>query len=182
MPTTLSFDRADVLREGEQELGRVAPSTTGAYMGIVVGEHCYDIARKGRRGWHFSLMDQSGPMMLCEFHQYLVRQGGRLAGGATQMKLRSKLLGSSAWAISSPGRAPIAVSHRPHGRRRREPGQGPLTLVASSAMPALVLSCEEPLSLALETIPMLIFACWLIVEWERIPGGDAGASGIGAGF
>jgi hypothetical protein len=181
MPTTLTFDRADVLREGERELGHVTLSTTGAYMAVAVGERSYDIVRRGRHAWHFSLMDRLGPTMLCEFHQYLVRQGGRLTGGSTQMRLRSKLFGSSAWTISSPGGASFAVSHRPHGRRRRQPGEGPLAMVTNSTMPALVLSCEEPLPATQETIPMLIFACWLIVEWERIPGGDAGAS-IGMGL
>ena len=126
-------------------------------------------------------MDQSGPTMLCEFRQYRVRQGGRLTGGSTEMRLRSKLLGPTAWVISSPGRTSFAVSRTPRGRRKRLPGEGPLVGLADGAMPALALSSEDPLPGTRETIPMLIFACWLIVEWERIQGATAGASTIGMG-
>jgi hypothetical protein len=169
MPTTLVFGSDGVLREGTRELGRIETGTADPYAQVTVGERTYDVLRKGRTGWHFSLYDVSGARVVCEFHPARLRRGGVLEGETIAMRLQAKLLGAGAWTISMPDKGSLAVTQTAGGLETRgEEGRRRVTL-GSGIPPALRLTSEDwPLSVR-DALPTLVLACWLIIQWGMLP-------------
>jgi hypothetical protein len=181
MREDLHYGFDNVLTDYEKELGRVGASETGAYAAVRAGGLVYEMVRRGRLGWHFSLMESSGAGVLCEFRPNRLREGGKLLGRSATVRLKHRIW-SGNWTIAGLGPAPIGVFH-PQRRtlRRRVAAKGPLqgSIEAGELLGKLDVSSQAPLPQTRETIPMLVFACWLIVQWESTPGAGAGGSYIG---
>jgi hypothetical protein len=174
---TLVFASDGVLREGERELGRIETGTD-PYARVTVGERSYDVLRRGRAGWRFSLLDASDTRVVCEFHQARLRRGGTLSGETIEMRLRSKLLGSRAWTISIPDGRSLAVKCTVGGLESRGEGGRRVVTLGSGIPPALTLASEDWSLSTHDLLPTLVLGCWLIVQWEILPSGGLGA-GVG---
>jgi hypothetical protein len=173
MRTSLVFSSEGILREGERDLGHIELVVANAYAAVVIGEHRFDIARHGRTGWHFALLDTDGVGELCRFRAARLGRGGLLMGASMAVKPRG-LFASKDWRITHRDRAPVEVRVRP-GAIRDEDGRRRV-MVGSGIAPELAVRLAEPLSAERMSLPLLIFACWLIVEWESVPKGDASGS------
>lgn len=168
MSLTLVFGSDGVLRNGERKLGCMEEGSAGSYARVATGERSYDVLRQGRAGWRFSLVD--GARVICEFHPARMGRGGMLQGETIAMRLRAKLLGAGAWTISIPDRGSLAVTREAGGLETRGEGARKQIVLGSGIPPALRLTSEDwPLSVR-DALPTLILACWLIVQWEWLPG------------
>jgi hypothetical protein len=177
MPMVVVFASDGVLREGERELGRIETGMADPYARVTVGEHSYDVLRKGRAGWRFCLLDATDARVLCEFHPARVRRGGVLQGETIAMRLQAKLLGAGAWTISIPDRGSFAVTREAGGLESKGEGGRKVVTLGSGIPPALRLTSGDwPLSVQ-DTLPTLLLACWLIVQWEMLPSAGLGAGG-----
>jgi hypothetical protein len=174
--STLVFGSDGVLRDGERELGRFEPRAEDAYAAVVVGEHAYAVTRRGKTGWHFRLLESSGSNVLCELKVALLRSGGTLVGPSASMRVRSRLLKTGAWSISMQGQIGWNVT-RGVGLVPLGHGEGGRTVVSPGGPPPLTLTSEDPLPRRAEIVPMLVFACWLIVQWEMMPTAAAVSGG-----
>jgi hypothetical protein len=178
MPATLIFGIDGILRDGDRELARVEPGNERAYARVSSGSRTYDIARKGREGWHFSLLDPSGARTLAEFRPARLGRGGVIAGENLTMHLRSHLLKARHWTISSPEGMSAAIACAT-GLERVSPDGASRVVVTPTRRPELVLSELGEATTHEGAAPMLAFACWLIVEWELMPSGGMDSSGVG---
>lgn len=177
MSATLVFASDGVLREDGRELGRI--ETTGSadpYARVTVGEHSYDVRRQGRAGWRFSLWDSLDGRVVSEFHPARLRRGGALQGETIEMRLQAKLLGAGAWTISIPDGAPLAVTRAVGGLESTGEGGRRVVTLGSGIPPALSLISEDWTLSARGALPTLVFACWLIIQWEMLP-----SAGVGGG-
>lgn len=175
MGMELVFGADGVLRDGAQELGRVEPGAEGAHPRLILDGEGYEIARRGRGGWDFSLLEPSGPGTFCEFKLARLRRGGvlRAPGGVT--RIGTALAGSS-WTVEIPSQPPITVIGRPE---RGETVDGRSRVATGSGFhDELLVSCEGETPTSGEGRIVLVFACWLIGEWMRMPLAEAGAGGM----
>lgn len=173
---TLIFGSDGVLREGERELGLIEMGSADHYARVTVDDRSYDVLRKGRAGWHFSLLEASRARVVCEFHPARLRRGGVLQGQSIAMRLQAKLLSLGAWTISIPDRGSLAVTREAGGLETRGEGERRQVTLGSGIPPALRLTSEDwPLSVR-DALPTLVLACWLIIQWEMLP-----SSGVGMG-
>lgn len=178
MPITLVFASDGALREGERELGRIDLGSGEHYARVAADGRSYDVRRKGRAGWHFSLLEASGARVVCEFHPARFRRGGVLQGESIVMRLQAKLMGAGAWTISIPDRGSLAVTREAGGLQSEGEDGRRLVTLGTGIPPALRLTSEDwPLSVR-DALPTLVFACWLIIQWEVLP--SAGVA-MGAG-
>jgi hypothetical protein len=170
MPITLVFGSDSVLREGERELRLIETDMADPYARVTAAERSYDVLREGRAGWRFSLLDAGDARVVCELHPARLRRGGVLQGETIAMRLQAKLLGAGAWTISIPDRGSLSVTREAGGLESKGEGGRKVVTLGSGIPPALRLTSEDwPLSVR-DVLPTLVLACWLIVQWEMLPG------------
>ncbi len=174
---SLVFASDGVLREDGRELGRIETGAAEPYARVLVGERSYDVLRKGRAGWHFSLLDASDARVVCEFHPARLRRGGALGGERIEMRLQTKLLASGAWTISIPDGGSFAVTREMGGLESRGEGGRRRVTLGSGIPPALRLTSEDWALSIDDALPTLVLACWLIIQWEMLPSAGMMAGG-----
>jgi hypothetical protein len=87
------------LRNGEEVLAGFREG--GPYGRIVVGDRDYEIAHRGRKGWHFRLVERESGEDICEYDPYPLVRGGRFHGSCGLVKLRGVPLRVRRWAFAS---------------------------------------------------------------------------------
>jgi hypothetical protein len=167
LATTLVFGTDGRLLHGEALLAQVEEAAPPASALILTGERAFQIVRRRRGGWHFDLVEaEGGRRVACEYRPYLLRRGGRLNAGATGLALRPRRPGSNIWKLAGPGAAPIAIAAQ---RGAASAVQGALAAAQLPARARLLLTMDTDTDTGAVPAEALAFACWLVVQWERMP-------------
>jgi hypothetical protein len=164
------------LLQGEAELARIEVELNSAITGRVIAAHReYAIVRPKRSGWHYRVVDPPSDTVVCNFHPYWMRRGGRLSsapGGSVVLSTRP--FRTRAWRFTTedghridasvgPPRGAIELRSDPSGEVRRA------TVVHTGDPPVVTLRSEDLMSLLPDAVVTLAFGCWLIVQYESLP-------------
>jgi hypothetical protein len=171
--------------QGEKVLASVDWTDDGSFARIVVGDRKYDIVRKKRTGWHFSVVPLTGGDAVCEFLPHQLHRGGRLKSGSNTLQLHGHPLHKDRWWFEGEGGLKIeAVATLPLGGRIvDEAGSARLTRVRGVVERLEVdLEVQELLGVLYDAPLLLGFGCWLIVQWDTFPMQVAGGGGFVGGI
>jgi hypothetical protein len=177
----MRFDTNGRLLENEKVLASVDWTDDGSFARIVVGDGNYDIIRKKRTGWHFSVVPLAGGDAVCEFLPHQLHRGGRLKSGLSTLQLHGHPLHNDQWWFEGDGGLKIeAVAIPPSEPPTVDEAGGARLARGRGVVERLEVDLEVQESLdVLHDAPLLLaFGCWLIVQWDTFPMQVAGGGGF----
>lgn len=176
----MRFDTNGRLSQDGIVLASVDWVDDGSFARIVVGDRKYDIVRKRRTGWHFSVVPLAGGDAVCEFLPHQLHRGGRLKSGSNTLQLHGHPLHKDRWWFEGDGGSRIeAVAAVPlDGRTPDEvEAAGRARVRGASERLEIDLEVQESLGVLHDAPLLLALGCWLIVQWDTFPMQVAGGGG-----
>ncbi len=175
----MRFDADGQLLQDEKVLARVDYADDGSFARIVVEEREYDIVRKHRTGWHFSVVPVAGGDAVCEFLPHQLHRGGRLKSGTSTLQLHGHPLHKDRWRFEGDGGLKIeAVATLPlDGSAADGAGERLARIRGAPERLEVDLEARESLGVLQDAPLLLAFGCWLILQWDTFPMQVAGGGG-----
>jgi hypothetical protein len=155
----LTFAADGRLWSGSTMLANVTTGKPGTFARVMVGEAEYDLVRRARSGWHCAIVRSSDENAVCDFLPFRIKSGGRLRWGNVEIQLRRRPLASWQWYfMKMDGRCVLADAKaeredtRLRGRSIKIRQRG-----------------EQAFDMRSSALVVLVFGCWLVVQWEAVP-------------
>jgi hypothetical protein len=151
------------------------------YARLLLGGQAFDIVRRGRLGWHFSLVAARDGSTFLSFVPARVRRGGCLHGDGAEVALHPRPLRARRWRFTSTAGWQVQAHMRVStGRDRQRDSTGsdpPAGAIWSGFVATVELDGLETVGASVGTPLALAFACWLLVESESQAFGAGGGGG-----
>jgi hypothetical protein len=166
MTDSLRFDAAGRLLDNTRELASVAAGDWPAFARVMIGSGVYAITRGRRKGWRFDMVDPRDGRVVLAFRPFLLRRGGVLTGIGDNLRLTASLA-RRRWKIATTAQhLEITVTVRPSTMRAARITGRQKRVTRPGVPPELMLDNHGTGAVSTEWIPIITFACWLIVQWE----------------
>lgn len=172
------------LLQGEAELARVELEfDSAATARLIAARREYAIERPKGHGWRYRVVDPASDTVVCDFHPYWLRRGGRLSSGpGGSVVLSTRPFRTRAWRFrTEDGHRIHASVGRPRGaiEPRSDPSGGlrRVTVVRGGDPAVVTLRSGELTSVLPNLAVALAFGCWLIVQYESLPVLGTGGGG-----